>query len=268
MFETKYEEYGRLSENIPCVFLPDIKRTKYFCNKQTNWHENLEIQLCTKGCGYVLLNGERYEMKKGDIIVVNSNVVHYTGADEDMRYNCLIIDSALCRSAMIDHTELNFKTQNNSPVILQAFEEIEKVYNSEELCKTAILQTAVLKILIELRTNYTVSQNCAKRNSHRFEEIKKTIKYIRENYSQKITLDELSKKVYTDKYSLSKKFKAATGSTIVQYINSYRCEKAIELIREGSTINEAAIKCGFNNMSFFTRTFKGYTGKLPSWYAK
>lgn len=268
MFETRYEEYGKLGDNMPCVFLPDIKRTKLFCNKQTNWHENLEIQLCTFGSGYVLLNGEKYEMQKGDIIVVNSNVVHYTGADEDMKYNCLIIDSALCKAALIDHTQLYFETLIRNPVILELFGEIEKIYNSTDICKTAILQTAVLKILIELRKNHTVFEKSLPKINRHFEEIKKTIKYIRENYSTKITLDILAKNVYTDKYSLSKKFKEVTGSTIVQYINSYRCEKAIELIREGSPINEAALKCGFNNMSFFTRTFKTYTGKLPSKYAK
>ncbi|MDD4565879.1 MAG: AraC family transcriptional regulator [Eubacteriales bacterium] len=268
MFETRYEEYGKLSENMPCVFLPDIKRTKFFCNKLTNWHENLEIQLCTFGQGYVLLNGEKREMQKGDIIVVNSNVVHYTGADEDMKYTCLIIDSALCKLALIDHTTLYFDSLIKSPVIVKTFEEIEAIYNSSDICKTALLQTAVLKILIELRKNHTVfEKNLPKINRH-FEEIKKTIKYIRENYNEKITLESLAKMVYHDKFSLSKKFKEVTGSTIIEYINSYRCEKAIELIREGSAINEAAVRCGFNNMSFFTRTFKARTGKLPSEYRK
>lgn len=266
MFETRYEEYGKLSENMPCVFLPDIKRTKFFCNKLTNWHENLEIQLCTFGRGYVLLNGEKYEMKKGDIIVVNSNVVHYTGADEDMEYNCLIIDSSLCKSALIDHTTLYFDVLIKNPVISELFDEIREIHDSDDICKTAILQTAVLRILIELRKKHTVfEKNLPKINRH-FEEIKNTIKYIRENYNKKITLDGLAKIVYTDKFSLSKKFKAVTGSTIIEYINSYRCEKAIELIREGISINEAATKCGFNNMSFFTKTFKSHTGKLPSEY--
>ncbi len=268
MFETRYEEYDKLPENMPCVFLPDIKRTKLFCQKLTNWHENLEIQLCTFGRGYVLLNGEKYEIKKGDIIVVNSDVVHYTGTDDDMKYNCLIIDSALCKSALIDHTKLCFEPFIASPTIIKLFEEIEEIYNSSDICKTAMLQTAVLKILIELRKNHTAFEKEPFKYNRHFDEIKKTIKYIRENYSKKITLDSLAKNVYSDKFSLSKKFKAVTGSTIIEYINSYRCEKAIELISEGSPINEAAVKCGFNNMSFFTRTFKAHTGKLPSRYKK
>lgn len=74
----------------------------------------------------------------------------------------------------------------------------------------------------------------------------------------------ISKNVYIDKYSLSRNFKSLTGQTVFQYINNYRCSKVTELIINGMPINEAAKMCGFNNMSFFSRTFKKAKGKLPS----
>ncbi|MBR6603969.1 MAG: AraC family transcriptional regulator, partial [Clostridia bacterium] len=48
----------------------------------------------------------------------------------------------------------------------------------------------------------------------------------------------------------------------------YRCKKASELISEGLSVSEAALKCGFSNMSFFTRTFREYIGCLPSKFNK
>ena len=268
MFKTQHEEYGKLSENVPCVFLPNIKRTKFFSDKLTNWHENLEIQLCTSGSGYTLLNGEKHQMQKGEILVVNSNVVHYTSTDDNMVYNCLIIDSNFCKYALIDHTQIHCDTLIKSPTILNLFKKIEEIYNSNDVCKTAMLQIAILEILVELRKNHTVSDNFHRKNNRYFEEVKNAIKFIRENYNKKITLDYLSKNVFCDKFSLSKKFKAFTGSTVIEYVNNYRCERAKELIRDGIPINEAARLCGFNNMSFFTKTFKENTGKLPSNYKK
>ena len=101
-----------------------------------------------------------------------------------------------------------------------------------------------------------------------FKEVKDAILYIQSNYDKKITLEELSKETYIDKYTLSKKFKEFTGITIVNYINNYRCKMALSMIQNGEQINNAARLCGFNNISFFTKTFKKYTGNLPSFYKK
>lgn len=268
MLQTRYEEYDSIPQNLPCVFHAGIEKTAFNYSKQTNWHDNLEIELCTGGEGFILLDGDRYEFKRGDIAVVNSNVIHNTVTNTALTYDCLIIDTKFCKTAGINPASLCFNPLITSPAITKSFLEITKIYNSDDLCHIAKLQAEILKILIILREKHTLFERAVQSRSKHFETVKSTIRFIRENYSQKIVLEELAKNVYTDKFSLSKKFKEVTGSTIVQFLNSYRCEMAIQLIRDGNPINESAIKCGFNNMSFFTRTFKTHTGKLPSEYKK
>lgn len=269
MLTSRYEEYISIPQNLPCVFYKNIERTKFNYSKNTNWHENLEIEFCNNGQGYILLDGEHYTFSKNDIAVVNSNVIHYTGSETALCYDCLIIDTKFCSRAGIDPQKLCFKPLIVDENIKKQFIKIKEIYdNPDNVCFTAKLQSAILEILISLRENYNLSQNTTQIPLHHFETIKNTIRYIRENFNKKITLDILAKEAYSDKFSLSKKFKAVTGSTIIDYINSFRCEKAIEMICDGSPINEAAIKCGFNNMSFFTRIFKKHTGKLPSDYKK
>jgi AraC-like DNA-binding protein len=101
---------------------------------------------------------------------------------------------------------------------------------------------------------------------HGFDNVKAAIGYIRQSYDRKISLDELAKITYSDKYALCRNFKRLTGQTVVQYINLYRCQKAAEMITNGQTVAEAAHLCGFDNLSFFTKTFKHYMGALPSFY--
>ena len=99
-----------------------------------------------------------------------------------------------------------------------------------------------------------------------FEKVKAAVKWIREHYAENVTLQTLANTLYTDKYALCRDFKRICGKTVTEYTNGYRCRLAAELIASGSTVAEAARSCGFENMSFFTKTFKKYMNVLPSSY--
>ena len=67
------------------------------------------------------------------------------------------------------------------------------------------------------------------------------------------------------KYYFCRIFKNITGSTVIKYLNMYRCMKARELLSSGKyTVSEAALECGFENMSYFSKTYKAYSGSVPS----
>lgn len=56
-----------------------------------HWHEHLEIVYVTGGAITASINDVSYELKKGDIFLVNSNDIHYTYTHEDARYFLLQI---------------------------------------------------------------------------------------------------------------------------------------------------------------------------------
>ena len=85
---------------------------------------------------------------------------------------------------------------------------------------------------------------------------------------EKISLEDISRSVLCDKYTLCRDFKKYTGQTVFENLNRYRCIKAAELLNDGKSVAEAALLCGFESFSFFTKTFKKYMGSLPSEYKK
>ena len=264
MLNNRYEEYVDFSDKLPFVFHSRLKRTDLIYSEEMNWHENLEIQFCNEGSGYVLLDGECTEFKKGDVVVVNSNVIHHTRTNGELIYSCLIIDQKFCSDCDIDPMKLEFEQKIQDPIFPEIFDELEKVYFSSSKCRIARLRSLALSLLILLCEDHSSLrplQSCSE-SSH--ESVKNAINFIRGNYSQKISLDILAKSVYTDKYVLSRKFKAATGRTIIDYTNEYRVKQAAILIFDGVQVCEAARLCGFNNLSFFSKIFKQYLGKLPS----
>lgn len=268
MLENRYEEYVSFSNNLPFLFSPRLTRNREIHSHETNWHENIEIQLCNEGAGTVLLDGEAIPFGTGDAVVVNSNVIHHTGSSEQIVYSCLIIDQRFCADADIDPTTLKFKEIIHDSRVTDIFLEIERVYSSSGPARVARLRALALSLLVILREEYTQQQTLKGTPDVAHENVKKAINYIRLHYPEKISLDGLSKSIYADKYVLSRQFKRVLGQTVVEYINSYRVKQASVLLDEGRTVSEAARLCGFNNLSFFSRIFKKHTEMLPTEYKK
>lgn len=266
MIGTRYEEYSHYS-GLPFILHTDIERTPFKCSKEKNWHEDLEIELCTKGHGTVLLNGEKYNFCENDIIAIGSNVIHYTSTDNSLTYTCLIISAQFCRQMGIEYDKLSFTPLINDRELAELINSLKTLYNNTSVpYRTAKLNMTVLKILTLLAEKYSVKSDTPTLQNKEFKRVKAAIKYIRENYNRKITLDEISKDILTDKYTLCREFKKSAGQTVIQYTNNYRCQKAADYLKEGLTVSEAAEKCGFENISFFTKTFKKYMGELPKKY--
>lgn len=267
MLGTRYEVYPHIKGSLPFSFNQNIKKNPLNFTTSANWHENLEIQFCLDGEGIVLLDGVEYNVTQGDIIIANSNVIHHMNTKSNVEYSCIIIDTLFCKQSDIDPTVICFEPHFQSEIIFNLFSELTNVYNdTEDICRSAKLLSLLLQILIELKLNHTESFHSQQLKSSYFEKIKNAINIIRQNYNQKLTLETIAKQVYIDKFTLSKEFKKLTQMTVVEYINNYRCKKAADYIKDGLTISEAAQRCGFNNMSFFTKTFKNFIGVLPSKY--
>jgi len=264
--KTHYEEYNHIQRQIPFVLNDDLKRTSNLRSENMNWHENIEIQYCKEGEGVVLIDGKHYDFKAGDIAVIGSNSIHYTFSDTAMVYSCVIVGTEFCNQMGIDYNRLSFTPLLKDRKIGNIFEEICDAYKEESGLRIATLNCLLLKLLIEIVYGYSVPREVYRAEKKDLITVKNVLLYIRENYSQRITLDGISAYVLVDKYTLCKVFKKITAQTVFDNINAYRCIKAAEYIADGKSISETALLCGFENNSYFTKTFKRYMGVLPSQY--
>ena len=130
--------------------------------------------------------------------------------------------------------------------------------------RNAVIKHAVLGFLISVCEKYTSIKNEHMQESPSGERMKKVVNYIRKNISSDLTLDAIADSVGVSKYHLAREFKKYTEHTIFEEINIFRCMEAKRLIGEGMSVSSAAHSCGFENMSYFSRTYKKYMGGLPS----
>lgn len=231
-----------------------------------NWHTNIEILMCIEGEGNISCDGIEYFFSAGEIFVINSNMMHGTRSDSKLKYHCLILDRDFCSSHGIPTDTLRFKEKLKDEELNACFCEIEKAFSRKDDFRASAIQFAVLGFLIRLREKYLVRERTEDDTEQNVaeERIKCAMVFIRQNLKNKLSLEEIASFAGVSKYHFSREFKRRIGQTVFEYINITRCKEAKRLISEGMTVSEAAQTCGFENMSYFSRTYKEYMGLLPS----
>lgn len=91
------------------------------------------------------------------------------------------------------------------------------------------------------------------------------IRFVKDNYQDKISISDLSKKLAYSESMLNRKFKKEVHITFNEYLNRYRINKAIELLKNSDyNITEISYMCGYSSAKYFSRVFKKYLGISPS----
>ncbi|NMH28203.1 AraC family transcriptional regulator [Flavobacterium silvaticum] len=93
--------------------------------------------------------------------------------------------------------------------------------------------------------------------------------FVKDNFQKQITLEEIADLVSMTVPSFCRYFKKITNKTFTRFVNEYRVVHASKLLAEKPIgITEICFESGFNNFSYFNKTFKELTGKSASEYRK
>lgn len=91
--------------------------------------------------------------------------------------------------------------------------------------------------------------------------------YLDTHYTQRITLDQLSRDFYISKYYLIHIFKEQFGMSVTTYLQSVRITHAKQLLRfTDKSVEEVGLSCGIGELNYFSRVFKEIEGVSPSVY--
>lgn len=259
----KYEQHSLSSDRQPFIFRRFSIHSAM--KDYTHWHENIEILYVVEGSGSVICNFNRFDVSEGNIFIINSENLHMVDSNNTIEYYYLIVDSDFLYSNGIPIQELTFNQNPNDKELIERYRQIIKIAESDCNFKEARMKLSVLHLMARILDFVSADNRENASQPANLANVKMAIKYIKENSTKKMTIDEISEASGLSKAYLSRKFKAITGFTIVNYVNLVRCQNASKLIRSGKfKVNEAAIECGFDNMSYFTKTYKKFNGILPS----
>ena len=265
-----YEKHLMSDPRLPFIFHHYIFSENWSHSGGGNWHENVEILHFVNGNATVTYNANRFEVGRGDTVIVNTNSLHDIITETSVEFYCLIVDRSFCLSNHFDTNDIAFKPIINDDRIKYLilsfaadFETKERPYAVQSMRATAL---GIMALLCK-EYSQPSEANCAE--VHLLSAIKLALGYIYSEIDKPLTLDEIASAAKLSKYYLAREFHRITGYTVVSYINRVRCDNAAKLLTEtGKNIESIARSCGFSNISYFTRTFKKNIGMLPGEYRR
>ena len=233
-------------------------------------HDFCEILYVAGGAGEAILEGKKFRLAPGDLVVVNPGTLHEERSDAKAPLRLIFLairDFAVpglpagCLSQekyrVLSCGEYRYKMDIYLRELLQeTSSQIEFYQEISQGLVSALLVLVMRLIRINPEDEAALSQECQK--------IKE---YLDQNFTSPITLDSLSETVYISKHYLSHLFKEQTGVSPIKYLTSKRMEKACELLSETELpVSEVSKAVGYENPLYFSQVFKRMYGISPVKY--
>jgi len=104
---------------------------------------------------------------------------------------------------------------------------------------------------------------------HSDEMVLKVQRTMEENYTEPLTVDALASEAAINRRTLERRFKNATGNSIMQYLQRVRIESAKKKLEDlHSNVTDAMYAVGYNDAKAFRDVFKKYVGISPADYRR
>ena len=237
-----------------------------------------EILYVDRGSGQLFMGNAAEEVHAGDFILFNSFEEHtFKQGSSGESFHCyrILFDvSALgpakdsCRNFFEGIRLCRFLQMPESLMVrLEKIASMKKDSEGMEvILRSVLLDIIAYAIETEQYERFSQIIDNEKRN---ISAIDNALHYIRENYSENLSLGIILQLTNYSKSHFIRLFKECTGMNVSEYINKYRIEKAcLDLIYTNNNITEIATASGFNNIQYFSRKFKEYMKCTPKQYQK
>ena len=269
-----YEKRGYLLENFRLFHL----RSQGGAEVDYHYHEFCKILLLVSGQGSYVVDGKRYHLSPGDIVLIGNRSVHKPELSGDAAYERIIIyvspeylqnmstpdcDLLSLFSGEKGHV-LRLKEQRRRTVFLIAAQ-LEKALSHDGFGRAQLSQADLLRLLVELgRSMEDPTVDLPRPSMTENRRVLEIMEYLERNLAEEIDIDRLAEEFFISKFYMMRLFQKETGTTIYTYLTHKRLLRARELMDAGMRATETCYACGFRSYSSFTRAYGKYFGTTPT----
>ena len=258
-----------------------------------HWHYDFQLTYVVRGTISVLFNQQIIDLHEGQGIYINPEVLHMIRDryDSDAMFISLDVSPKLLTSfpnSVFERSYVKpvFCSSAADAVILdpgvfwqkKILDEamsIEQDYKSRsfgwELAVSSSLYAIWKELVCHLHESLAEHDAPAADGARmrRNQRIKEILSYIREHFTEKITLDEIAKHLHLSTNECCRFFKKNMNCTLFEYITEYRLSKSMELLEHTDLpVSQIAYESGFGSSSYFIEKFRKNVGMTPAAFRK
>jgi len=232
-----------------------------------HFHDYYEIGYIDAGNREVICQHEKHVANKGSMVLFNPSDNHSCiQIDETaLDYKGIHVQEKILVDTLQDLFEKDYPPYfspyviNDETAVSYIAELHTLIVNNESLFRREELLCFLIDLLIN---KYSQPQLLESKKSSE-NSIDKICSYLNENYSKKISLDDLCKIFGYSKYYLLRLFTKQKGISPYNYLESIRINNAKQMLEKGISIVDVTYKAGFSHQSHFSNSFKKYMGMTP-----
>ena len=271
---SQYEKRGYLLENFRLFHLNTETQTKV----DFHYHEFCKLLLLVSGRGGYVVDGQRYLLQPGDVVLVDSRSVHRPELESENPYERIIIyispeflqkmstaDCDLLDIFQMDAGHVLRLKETERKKIFAMTAALEKELSGSDYGREIVSNAYLLRLLVEIgrqrrRTDVHNPHPVIPENPRVLE----WMAYIDKHLTEDLDMDTLAERFFISKYHMMRLFHRETGFTIHTYLLQRRLLAARQLIDKGLLATEACYRCGFRSYSSFTRAYNKHFGSTPT----
>ena len=261
--------------------------TKYVGQKiQWHWHEEVEFVVVTSGQVQFSIVSDTFLLKEGEGMLINANVLHsMIPLGEQPAYMFTIV-----ASPSILGIEKGFYLTSkyvdpfisNRNLLYEVFrqdagwqsgliEHLNQIYDLYERADYGFeyrIHNILCEIWFELiDKRWKYQSQTSKPKDIDEERVYHAIEYIRGNYQNKISLEEICKEINVSKSECCRCFQRKLKMSPFEYLLTHRITAAAKLLETSNlTVVEIALQTGFSSNSYFCKLFRKYMSQTPLEY--
>ncbi len=266
--------------------IDQVIRDSEYSMTARHFHDTYELYYLLEGCRYYFIDRQTYLVQTGDVVLIKPNQIHKTSVAGDSYHNRILLqikaermdpflyacglesmDAVYMEDAMI----LSIPSEEQNLVyklLLQIQKELEgKQKNYMTGVKLTLAQ--LLLLLTRHQKKALFRQESQKARTWKHQKVHEVADYLLNHPETGESLEELAKRFYISKSYLSRIFREVTSFTVNEYKNVSRIKKSQQLLIHSTySVTEISGLLGFENLTYYERVFKKYTGITPLRYRK
>ncbi len=248
-------------------------RRKKLKSYPLHWHDCFEIELILEGRIRQTLNGEVYELGRGDIYLLNPTDFHEIEVLEPtVAYNLMFTENIIS-----DEFVKSILSINENIILSLSPEEFEstsfllsqtvKEFEGGKKYSNTYIHSLLECIFIMIMRKYDGEIEAA--HDEGDSNIQKAILYMHGHFRENPTMEMVAGVANLNSSYFSNLFHQRIGKTYKQYLSELKLSYSKKLLKSSKlSVTEICFACGFNSLSNFLREFKRAFGKTPGDYRK